>query len=124
MRWRNISDGNRTTRFRSRCIRWISTGMTTAPRPTKNAGVRKDIGFGLEGPDSAWEPLSSHSHQPLAARQIAEERVVERLGRVRQRVVDAVLGELRGQRVRMRRDQRAVLVAERFGHDRELFARL
>src|SRR3954470_7321479 len=43
MRRTNISDGNSITRFFSRWIRWISTGMAIAPRPARNSGVRKDI---------------------------------------------------------------------------------
>src|SRR4051794_10112145 len=43
MRRTNISDGNSMTRFFSRWIRWISTGIAIAPRPARNRGVRKDI---------------------------------------------------------------------------------
>ena len=42
---RNISDGNSTTDFRSRCVRWISTGTASAARPSKNSGVRKPMPY-------------------------------------------------------------------------------
>src|SRR5919201_2739651 len=111
MRRTNISDGNSTTRFFSRWIRLIMIGIAIVASPRKNAGVRKAMG-------------STHPHQPLAARQIREERAVERLGRVQQRVVDAMLRELRRQRVDVRANQLPVLLRERLRHDRYLLAAL
>src|SRR5260221_10124941 len=68
-------------------------------------------------------PLA-YSHQTLAAREIAEQCAVERFGGVQQRVIDAMLGELRRERLDVRADHRAVFVPQRFGHDGDLFAAL
>ena len=43
MRSRNMSDGNSTTTFRSRLIRWMMTGIAIAARPARKAGARKLI---------------------------------------------------------------------------------
>src|SRR4051794_16666100 len=133
MRRTNISDGNSMTRFFSRWIRWISTGMAIAPRPARNSGVRKDIRrasrrAGLQAcsrlagspeglryivapsPDGLRYVRSSHSHQALARREIAEQRTVERFGGVQHGVIDAVLGELGGQRGDVRLDHLAVFL--------------
>src|SRR6476469_3079934 len=61
-------------------------------------------------------------HEPLTRRQIAEERPVEWLRRVRQHVVDADFGELRLERLDVVANQLAILIAERFGHDGNLLA--
>src|SRR4051812_13926963 len=39
----NINDGNCTTTFFSRLIRWINTGIEIAARPPRNKGDRKFI---------------------------------------------------------------------------------
>src|SRR5688500_10973164 len=114
-------------------MRWIRIGTAIAPRARKNTGVRKDIwlrlrvpGFRLQASDSGLQApgLSSHSHQPLAARQVAEQRMIERLRRIEERVIDPMLGELRRERVRVIGDQLAILVAERLGNDGQLLPAL
>src|SRR4026207_172075 len=76
-------------------MRWISTGMATAARPARNNGVRKAIKPGTrdEPRTTNHDPRttsssSPYSHQTFAARQIAEESAIQRLGRIQQRVVD------------------------------------
>src|SRR3954462_8687756 len=83
-----------------------------AARPAKNRGVRKDIAD------------LSDAHQALAARKVAEERAVEGLGGVEERVVDAMLRELRRQRFDVGADQGAVLLGERLRDHRNLLAAL
>ena len=51
------------------------------------------------------------SRQSIADRQVVEQRVIERRRRVQQRVVDALLGRLRGERGDVLAHQRAVLLA-------------
>src|SRR5229473_2115065 len=116
MRRTNISDGNATTCFRSRWTRCTRTGTAIAPRPRKKSGARKNMRI--------RRPESPHPDELLAARQIAEERAVERLGRVDQGVIDALLGEPGGERVDMILDHRAVLITERLRHDRHLLGGL
>src|SRR5690349_24083417 len=112
MRRRNISDGNWTTCFRSRWIRWSSTGTASPASPIRNSGVRKDMGY------------LSCPHQPLARAQIAEQRVIERRRCLHERVVDAIGREPLGQRRDVRLDQLAVLIPQRLGDDRQLLAAL
>jgi len=64
------------------------------------------------------------SHQLLTARQIAEQCAVEGLPGVEERVVDALLGESRAERLDVLLYQRPVLVAKRLGDDRHLIAAL
>src|SRR5207245_3167379 len=72
----------------------------------------------------APETTSSHPHELLSAREIAEERAVERLRGVEQRVVDTLLRESRREPVDVLLDERPILRAERFRDDRYLLARL
>ena len=95
---RTSATGTATTCFRSRWIRCMSTGMASAGEADEEQRGQK-----------RHRVHHRTSHQPLAARQITEQRVVERLRRVEQRVVDARCRELRRQRVDVRLDQRAVL---------------
>src|SRR4029453_8075819 len=91
-------------------IRWMITGIASPARPTRNSGVRNDI--------------SPNPGQPLARRQIAEQRVVERLRRIDNRVIDAIGREALLQPVDVRADERAILIRERLRHDWNLFSRL
>src|SRR5690242_4909743 len=100
-------------------MRCTITGTASAPRPTRNAGVRKDIGRLL-----AAVRGSSYAHQLLAAREITEQRPVERLVRSHECVVDPLFGKLRRQRVDVFPNQPPVFLAERIGYDRNLLAAL
>src|ERR1700681_1913812 len=111
----NINDGNAMTCFRSRWMRCTRIGTAIAPRPRKKSGARTDMSI---------RSASTHSHELLAAREIAEERAVERLGRVDQGVVDALLGEPGRERVDVILDHRPVLIPERLRHDRHLLGSL
>src|SRR5580700_8750964 len=86
----NINDGNATTCFRSRWIRCTRIGAAIAPRPRKKRGARKDMG--IRTADAGDLPLA-YPHELLAAREVPEECVVERIGRADQGVVDALLRE-------------------------------
>src|SRR4051794_30947907 len=105
-----MSDGNSTTCFRSRWVRWMMTGIAKVASATKNNGARK--------------AMSAHPAQALPRREIFEERVVERRRCVQQRVVDAVLRHPRRQRRDVLLDQPAILVGQRRRHHRNLLAGL
>src|SRR6185312_8674177 len=113
MRCRNISDGNGTTTRRSRWMRWMTTGTAIATRPARNAGARKFM-----------RRPSSHAQQPLARREVGEQRAVERLRGVEQRVVGARFADAFGERRGMFTYDLAVLVAQILGDDGHLLARL
>src|SRR6185295_14961545 len=105
--------------------------MARAPSPTRKAGVRKDTAppRSLKSQVSSLKSqvsslTSPDPHETLSAREITEQRPVERLGGVHHRVVDAMLGKLRRQRVDVRANHRAVFRRQRLGHDRDLFAAL
>src|SRR5262245_59445921 len=91
-----------------RCTR---TGTTIAPSPRKKRGARNDIS-------------SAHSHELFPAGQVAEERPIQRLSGVDQRIVDALLGELGGERVDVLLHQRAVLISKRLWDHWNLLAAL
>src|SRR5438034_11834858 len=106
-------------------MRCTSIGTAIVPRPRKKRGAKKDMASGfrlrasgcdLQTADceivastatkpGAWslEPgassPSSDPHEFLAARQITEQRAVQRLGRVDEGVIDPLLRELRRQGV-------------------------
>src|SRR5262245_51869697 len=137
MRRRNISDGNSTTRFRSRWIRCTMTGTERAPSATSTRGATKPTRHFQSTMKSSIEQstiresaicnlqsaLSLPCARELLARgQIGEERVVERHAGVDERVVDAQLRELRAQRLGVLPDERPVLLGERLGHDGNLLA--
>src|SRR5581483_6377281 len=96
----------------------MRTGIASVPSPRKKAGVKKVMAEGT------WQRALPDPHQPLTARQVTKERLVERFARVQQRVVDPMIRELRLQRVDVRRDQLAILPGERLRHDRDLLAAL
>src|SRR5690348_8183711 len=91
IRRRNMSDGNSTTLFFSRWIRWIRIGTANAARPASTRG--------------ATRPISANSSQPLPRGQIVEECRVERGGRIDQGVVDAQLRALRRERLAVLADE-------------------
>src|SRR5215510_8379117 len=101
------------TRFLSRWIRYTKMGIAMVAAATRKRGARNDMtrGSGLGA------RRSSDAHQPFSCRQIAEQQPIERLRGVRQRVVDAVLGKLRRQRLGVLANQLAVLRRERLRHD-------
>src|SRR5438874_1563239 len=102
----------------------MRTGMARAARPARNSGERNDIEMATGARWRLMAGVSSDVHQLRAARQITEERVVERIGRVEDRVIDAMLRKPRGQRGDVLADQRAVLLDQRLGNDRNLLAAL
>src|SRR5262245_1959960 len=83
-----------------------------AVNATKKSGARNDM------------VGSADAHQPLAIAQIAEQRFVERFGRVEQDVIDARIGALRSERLDVIPNHLAVLLCKDVRDDRHLLAAL
>src|SRR3569832_2254239 len=97
----NISDGNSTTTFRSRLIKWMITGTAMAASAPRKAGARKFIDYAL--PDA---------RKPLARQQIREQRLIERLRRIHHHIVGARFPNPLRQHARMLGDDLLVLLSE------------
>src|SRR4051794_29665879 len=115
-------------------MRCTTTGMAKAPRPARNNGVRNDmcrceiydvrsnVFNSITRWRCRWKTRSSDPAHFLPARQVTEQRPIERLGGVQQGIVDPLLREPCRQGTDVFLDVRSILLAERLRHHRYLLA--
>src|ERR1051325_107924 len=101
------------------------TGMASAVAPARKSGVRKFTRrTPLSSLGSEATEGSSHLAQALARGQIGEQRTIERLARIEERIVDPLVTQQLPERLDVGAHDFPILFAEILGNHRHLLAGL